>query len=245
MRGISLSAHWWRLAVLAALVILAPFAFLRREMPPAAEAIAAQNALREAGEFSAGRWAVAEIDNARRLLDDAGREVDEENARFFFRSYARARTLLAAARADAEGARRAAELERDAAKSEAAEALKRARSMLDGARAALQIAPSPRDGRADLDRLRTELHSVEIELPEVDRLIDAGDFRVAAQKGSDLAARVGAAVSFFFNRMERGDFRVAAGERQAEARSRSRGRPALSLGLELNQEEGRPCSRIS
>jgi hypothetical protein len=186
------------------------------EKSPSGDYDAARYAVEEAVRASSGRWAPMEIDHAKALLATAGRELEEQNARFpLARSYARARTLLAAARADAIGAREAAERERDEAKAEAAEAVRRARNMLEGARAAVQIAPSPRDGRGEIDLLRETLHGVEMELPEADRLMASGEYRLAAKKGSDLAARVESAVSRFFGRIERGGARGSRGEREA------------------------------
>jgi len=187
------------------------------EKSPSSDYDAARLAVEDAVRASSGKWATSEIDHAKSLLAIAGRELEEQNARFGpSRSYARAKTLLAAANADAIGARGAAERERDEAKSEAAEAVRRARTMLEGARAAIQIAPSPRDGRGELERLREALHGVEMELPEADRLMAAGEYRLAAKKGSDLAARVESAVSSFFGRIERGG--VGARREDLEAR---------------------------
>jgi len=210
------------------------------EVAPSGDYDAARFALEEAVRASSGKWAQSEIDHAKGLLASAGREMEEQNARFALaRSYARARTLLAAARADAIGAREAAERERDEAKSGAAEAVRRARNMLEGARAAIQIAPSPRDGRGELERLREALHGVEMELPEADRLMAAGEYRLAGKKGSELASRVESAVSRFFGRIERGGSRSARIDVEASCPACSGPAERLSFTLPSSGEEAR------
>jgi len=212
-------ARKWFLAALAlaALAISALF-LVAGDDSPDSEIEAVRASLAAAKKESAGLWAVPQLDHARDLFDGAVREVSEQGTRpTFLRNYSRGRTLLSAARADAESARRAAAGEREEARSEAGNALRRARTMLEGARAAAQIAPSPRDGRVELARLRSELHEVEMALPDVQRLIDSGEFRAAATRGGELAARVEAAVSRFFGRIDRGDLRTASRDIRASA----------------------------
>jgi hypothetical protein len=225
---------WLAVAALA----LGGLLFSGCEKPPAADLEAARAALEDAKTASSGKWALPELAHAQALFDGASREMKEEIDRFTFsKDFSRVRALLAAARADAAGAAEAARRERDEARKEAGEAGRRARTMLEGARAAVQIAPSPRDGAGDLDRLRAELHAIEMELAEVDRLIAAEEFRQAEKKGSDLATRLQAALSRFFGRMEHRDLRSAAAHR--ECNSPCPDREALSLSR-AHPPEGRP-----
>jgi len=240
MRRSAFTWGGWRAWLAVPTLVLAALILAGCEKPPAADLDAARTALDAARAASSGRWALPELAHAEALFDGVNSEMSQESGRFFqfMRSYARVKALLAAARADAEGAVDAARREREEAKKEAGDAGRRARTMLEGARAAAQIAPSPRSGKADLDRLRAELHAVEMELPDVDRLIASEEFRLAAKKGSDLASRVETALSRFFGRMEHGNLGSATIDRGAPAWCHET-REALSLPR-VRMSEGRP-----
>ncbi len=221
-----------RTGALPSFVLAACVSLVACEKAPEADAAAARAALEEARSASGGRWAAASLDHAQALYDDASSELASQAGRYaFFRHYARAREILAAARADAVRAREAAEREREEARQEAAASLKRARTVLEGARAAIRIAPSPRDGKAELARLREELGAVEREIPAVQGLIDTGDFRQAALRAGDLAARVEVAVTRFLDGTSR---RSAAGAGTCSGR-----REALSFRCTPQRREVR------
>ncbi|MBI3448439.1 MAG: hypothetical protein HY049_05920 [Acidobacteria bacterium] len=195
--------------LLAACAVCAALTLAGCEKPPTPELEATRDAVDGAVRASAGKWAVAETESAKEIFAGAGREIERQDARFGpARDYSRARTLLAAARDDGEAAHASADREREAAEAEAKDAVRRARTLLDGARAAIRIAPSPRDGRAELERLKDELHDVDLALPDVDRMIAVGDFLEAARKGHELGSRVEAAVSRFFGKIDRGAARA-------------------------------------
>jgi len=195
--------------LLAACAVATALLLVGCAQPPTPELEATRDAVDGAVRASASKWAVAETEGAKALYADAGREIERQDARFGpARDYSRARMLLAAAREDGEAAHVSADREREAAQAEAADALRRARTLLDGARAAIRIAPSPRDGRAEIDRLRDELHDVDLALPDVDRLIAVGDFLEAARRGHELGSRVEAAVARFFGKIDRGAARA-------------------------------------
>jgi hypothetical protein len=128
-----------------------------------------------------------------------------QGSRFSFsRDYTAAREMIGAATTDANAARDAARQERDRVRRSSEESLRRARTAMEAARAAMRIAPSPRDGRAELERLRRALEYIEKEFPGIETLAKSGDFRAAETKSLDAESRIQEAVSRFFDKMGSG-----------------------------------------
>jgi hypothetical protein len=191
----------------------------------------ARSALEQARQAGGPAWAGAEFAHAERLLESGVADVEAQSRRLgILRDYQRAREILVAAKEDAVSAGESARRERERARQDAMESLTRAKTTLQGARAALQIAPSPRDGKAELTNLRSVLHSVESQLDDVERLIQSEDYLGAASRASDLTSRVQQALARFFGEIEDG---ASHGGRSAAA--------AECLGAGEALSWGRPC----
>ena len=190
-------------ALLLAAALGGAFSLWGCEEAPSGDLDRARLAIEEARASGAATWTPEEFAHAERMAEVGASEIKAQSERYAFsRNYGRAREILAAARQDALAARDAAQREKEHAKGDAIESLGRARTTLQGAHAALQIAPSPRDGRAELARLRSDLLSVESQFADVERLIQTEDYRAAAARAQGLAARVQSAVSRFFGTIE-------------------------------------------
>lgn len=193
-----------RRLLLASAAILCAAVLAGCDAPPTGALERARSAIEEARSAGAETWAGPEMEHAIALFESGRTEMSIQAGRFaMVRDYARAREILEAARVDAVGARDAAAREKDRAREEAAGAMRRARAVLDGGRASLRIAPSPRDGRAEVARLRSEIEAVEAELPAVEKLIETEGYVEAARRAEELSARVQKALSRFFQAIER------------------------------------------
>jgi hypothetical protein len=194
----------------------------------------ARAALEEARQAGGPAWAGPEFAHAERLWENGSAEVESQSGKLaILRDYQRARAILAAAKEDAVSAGESARRERERARQDAMESLNRAKTTLQGARAALQIAPSPRDGKVELANLRSVLHSVESQLGDVERQIQSEDFLGATSRASGLTSRVQQALARFFEEIEDG---ASHGGRSAAA--------AECLGAGEALSWGRPCRRL-
>lgn len=112
----------------------------------------------------------------------------------FFKNFDKAKQLLAKTKADAEALKGKVAERKDELKQAAIQTLEQAAAAVVEAKELLAKAPKGKGSRADIEAMQTDLAGVEAMLPEVQPMIDGGDFIGANEKANAILARVTAII---------------------------------------------------
>ncbi len=172
---------WFGMAVLVMALVMV----VACGKPPQAEIDAAKAALEAAKAAEAEKWAEAEYQAAENSLSAAEAVVDAQ-AQKWFKSYDKAKELMAAAEADARKAADDAVTNKETAMNEATAAIADATTALDEAKTALAGAPKGKDTKADLELFKQDLEGLAATLTEAQTAMDSEDYYVAKDKASSV-----------------------------------------------------------
>jgi dsDNA-specific endonuclease/ATPase MutS2 len=112
----------------------------------------------------------------------------------FFKNFDKAKQQLAKTKADAEALKGKVAERKEELKQAAIQTLAQAAAAVVEAKDLLAKAPKGKGSRADLEAMQTDLAGVEAMLPEVQPMIDGGDFIGANEKANAILARVTAII---------------------------------------------------
>ena len=118
-------------------------------------------------------------------------KVQEEK---FFKNFDKAKQMLAKAKADAEALKGKVAQRKEELKQAAIATLEQANAALVQAKELLAKAPKGKGSKADIEAIQTDLAGVEAMLPEVQPMIDGGDFIGANEKANAILARLTAII---------------------------------------------------
>ena len=118
-------------------------------------------------------------------------KVQEEK---FFKNFDKAKQMLAKTKADAEALKGKVAQRKEELKQAAVATLAQANAALVEAKDLLAKAPKGKGSKADIEAMQTDLAGVEAMLPEVQPMIDSGDFIGANEKANAILARVTAII---------------------------------------------------
>ena len=118
-------------------------------------------------------------------------KVQEEK---FFKNFDKAKQQLAKTKADAEALKGKVAQRKEELKQAAIATLAQATASLTEAKDLLAKAPKGKGSKADIEAMQTDLAGVEAMIPEVQPMIDGGDFIGANEKANAILARVTAII---------------------------------------------------
>jgi hypothetical protein len=116
-------------------------------------------------------------------------KVQEEK---FFKNFDKAKQILAKAKADADALKGKVVARKEELKKAAIATMAQANTALAEAKALLAKAPKGKGSKADIEAMATDLAGVEAMIPEVQPMIDKGDFIGANEKANAILARINA-----------------------------------------------------
>jgi len=134
------------------------------------------------------KFAPAETKGVNDALNAAMEEVKTQDGKFF-KSYDKAKELLAKAKSDAETLKSGLAAKKEQAKNEATTNLAAAGDAVKAAKAALAKAPKGKGAAADLEAMKGDLQGLEAALAEVQPLIDSQDYIAARDKAAGIKTK--------------------------------------------------------
>jgi hypothetical protein len=121
-------------------------------------------------------------------LDAAMAEVKLQDGKTF-KSYGKAKEMLAAVKAKSEGAVATVETKKEEAKQNAMAAQQSARTALEEASSLVKQAPAGKGTTEDIEALKSDVKGLEESLPEVQKLLDSGDYMAALEKATSIEGK--------------------------------------------------------
>ncbi len=150
---------------------------------PQQELDAAKAALDAAKAVEADRYAPELYNAVKDSLNAINAEVEKQNSKFaLFRSYSKAKTMLAAALSAANTAKDTAVANKEKVKAEATDLLAKIGPAMDDVKKLMKKAPRGKEGKAALEAMNAELTAVEASVGEANTAMTNGDFLTARDK---------------------------------------------------------------
>ncbi len=170
------------------LMLLVVFVFASCAKQPTQEMDAAKAAIQAVLDAKGSLYAPAEL---KKLNDDLTAANDEVTAQSkkFFKSYKKAKELLAAVITDADAAKALIPARVEEAKNAAVAAQTEAKAAFDEAKALLDKAPKGKGTKADIETMKADLAGIETELAGVQAAIDGQDYFGAKDKAAAVKAK--------------------------------------------------------
>lgn len=119
-------------------------------------------------------------------------KVQEEK---FFKNFDKAKQILAKAKADADALKGKVAARKEELKKACIATMAQANTALAEAKALLAKAPKGKGSKAEIEAMATDLAGVEAMIPEVQPMLDKGDFIGANEKANAILARINAVIS--------------------------------------------------
>lgn len=170
------------------LMLVAAFVFASCAKQPTQEMDAAKAAVQAVVDAKGPLYAPAEL---KKLNDDLAAANDEVTAQSkkFFKSYKKAKELLAAVITDADAAKALIPARVEEAKNAALAAQTEAKTAFDEAKALLDKAPKGKGTKADIEAMKADLAGLETELAGVQAAIDGQDYFGAKDKAAAIKGK--------------------------------------------------------
>jgi hypothetical protein len=180
-------------AILAGLVMVASLSACGKQP---VEEINATKAAVEAAKVDGTVYAAEDTKQVEDSLNAAMAEVKVQDEKFF-KNYDKASQMLAQVKAQAATVKAKAEAEKERMKQKAIADLAAAQTAVAGAKELLDKAPKGKGSAADVMAMKADVAGMEAALPEIQPMIDGGDYMGASSKAvaiSEKAAGVSTAV---------------------------------------------------
>ena len=156
------------------------------------EAAAAKQAVEGAQGAGAAKYAADDFAKVQGNLKAAEDELKAQREKFaLFRSYDKAKDLLAKAKADGERVQKDVVVKKEEAKRAAEAAEQEAKAAVESAKALLTKAPGGKGTKADISAMREDLRSLEASLQDVRAALEKGDFLGAKAKATGITEMAG------------------------------------------------------
>lgn len=150
---------------------------------PQQELDAVKAALDAAKAVEADRYAPELFNAVKDSLNAINAEIEKQNSKFaLFRSYSKAKTMLAATLAAANNAKDTAVANKEKVKAEANDLLAKIGPAIDDVKMLMKKAPRGKEGRAALEAMNADLATVEASVAEANTALTNGDFLTARDK---------------------------------------------------------------
>jgi hypothetical protein len=180
------------LVVLASLALVASLTACAKA--PAEEVNATKGALDAAVAEGAQQYTPEDYKVVADQLAAANAEIKVQEEKFF-KNFDKAKQMLAKAKADAEALKGKVAQRKEELKQAAIATLEQANTALVEAKELLAKAPKGKGSKAEIEAMATDLAGVEAMIPEVQPMIDGGDFIGANEKANAILARINAVIS--------------------------------------------------
>ena len=180
-------------AILAGLVMVASLSACGKQP---VEEINATKAAVEAAAVDGTVYAAEDCKQVNDSMTAAMAEVKVQDEKFF-KNYDKASQMLAQVKTQADSVKAKAAAEKERMKAKAAADLAAAQTAVGEAKALVDKAPSGKGSAADIMAMKADVAGMEAALPEIQPMIDGGDYMGASAKAvaiSEKAAGVTAAV---------------------------------------------------
>lgn len=177
------------------LVLVVAFLAVGCAKPPQQELDAMKAALAAAEQAEAPKYAAADWDKAQQAVNAANAEVEAQNAKFaLFRSYTKAKQLIADATAAANAAKEAGIAGKEKAKNEARAAIDDAKASLTTAQEALaaleKCKRKPKDLKKDLELQKGNLDGLSNQVNQLEDAFNREDFFGAKAQAESLKGQL-------------------------------------------------------
>ena len=174
------------------LAIAVVFMLVGCSKPPAQEQDAATASIKELAAAGADKYAPEDLKKLNDQVAAANDEIKGQEGKFF-KSYDKAKEMLAKVKTDAEALKPALAAKKEEAKKNATAAQDAAKSAIEEAKGMLAKAPAGKESRADIEAMKADVKGLEDGLTDVQKLVAAEDYRNATDKAkaiSDKAAGI-------------------------------------------------------
>ncbi len=166
-----------------ALLTVTIFLFAGCAKEPTEEINAAKTAVTSAVSGDAEKYVPEDTKNVNSAMQAAEDELKVQKDKLF-KDYAKAKELLAKAKADAEALQANLATKMEEAKNNATAAQDAAKASIEEAKGLLENAPKGKGSMADIEALKADLKGAEDSLAEVQTAIDSKDYSGAAEKAN-------------------------------------------------------------
>jgi hypothetical protein len=160
--------------------------------PPAQEQETATASIKELAAAGADKYAPEDLKKLNDQIAAANDEIKVQEGKYF-KSYDKAKEMLAKVKADAEAVKPTLAAKKEEAKKNATAAQEAAKSAVEEAKGLLAKAPAGKESRADLEAMKADVKGLDESLAEVQKMAAGEDYRGAMDKAkaiSDKAAGV-------------------------------------------------------
>lgn len=180
------------LVVLASLALVASLTACAKA--PTEEVNATKGALDAAVAEGAQQYTPEDYKMVADQLAAANAEIKVQEEKFF-KNFDKAKQILAKAKADADALKGKVAARKEELKQAAIATMAQANTALAEAKALLAKAPKGKGSKAEIEAMATDLAGVEAMIPEVQPMLDKGDFIGANEKANAILARINAVIS--------------------------------------------------
>ena len=150
---------------------------------PQADLDAAKAALDAAKSAEVDRYLPELFNAVKDSLDSATAEIEKQNSKFaLFRSYKKAKELLAKVTADANDAVAQVAAKKEEVKTEVEGLMAQVAPAVENVKGLMKKAPRGKEGRAALEAINSELAAVEASVAEANTAMTNGDYLTARDK---------------------------------------------------------------
>ncbi|MEK6529030.1 MAG: DUF4398 domain-containing protein [Nitrospirota bacterium] len=171
------------------LVGLGMFAFIAGcSKQPTQEISDAKAAVDATVADGAEKYATEDLKRLNDSLTAATDEISIQDKKFF-KSYTKAKEMLAQVKADAETLKTEIPAKKEKAKNDALTVQTEATTAVADAKALIAKAPRGKGSRADLEAMKADLAGLETSLAEVQTLISSEDYLAASEKAAAIKAK--------------------------------------------------------
>jgi len=172
--------------------------------PPQQEIDAAKAALTAAEQAEAPKYAADAWDKSQQAMNAVNAELEAQNAKFaLFRSYTKAKQLIAEAQNASNAAKDAGIAGKEKAKNEARAAIDAAKAGIDGVKQALvdleKCRRKPKDLKKDIEMMKGNVDGYAAQVTEIEGAFGREDFFGSKAQADTLKGQVGAVATEIAN----------------------------------------------
>jgi hypothetical protein len=170
------------------LAIVVVFLIAGCSKPPAQEQDAATASIKDVAAAGAEKYSPEDL---KKLNDQAAAANDEIKAQEgkWFKSYDKAKGMLAKVKTDAEALKPTLAAKKEEAKKNATAAQEAAKAAVDEAKNLLAKAPVGKESRADIEAMKADVKGLDDGLTEVQNLLTSEDYRTATDKAKAIGEK--------------------------------------------------------
>ena len=156
--------------------------------PPAQELDAATASIKDVAAAGAEKYAPEDLKKLNDQVAAANDEIKSQEGKFF-KSYDKAKEMLAKVTADAQALKPTLAAKKEEAQKNATAAQEAAKAAVDEAKNLLAKAPVGKESRADIEAMKADVKGLEEGLTEVQTLVASEDYRTATDKAKAIGEK--------------------------------------------------------